>query len=143
VGGEEGEWGEGEDFGGGRGRGRQRDQLAADDDSEGEDFALGNKADGEKLAQTVGVEFMNQLVDGFEEMGSRVLPSPLEDEFLDALDTNFKIEFEEEYLMGEFDQNPDIDEKPPMPIRDMLEKVKPFLMSYEGIQNQAEWEEAG
>ncbi|KAF2288052.1 hypothetical protein GH714_004113 [Hevea brasiliensis] len=43
--------------------------------------------------------------------------------------------------MGEFDQNPDIDEKPPMPLRDVLEKVKPFIMAYEGIQSQEEWEE--
>lgn len=37
-------------------------------------------------------------------------------------------------------ENPDIDEKPIMPLRDVLEKVKPFLMVYEGIQNQEEWE---
>lgn len=42
--------------------------------------------------------------------------------------------------MGEFDRNPDIDEKPPIPLRDALEKVKPFLMAYEGIQSQEEWE---
>lgn len=42
--------------------------------------------------------------------------------------------------MGEFDQNPDIDEKPPIPLRDALEKMKPFLMAYEGIQSQEEWE---
>ncbi|CAI0409747.1 unnamed protein product [Linum tenue] len=58
------------------------------------------------------------------------------------LETKLTIELEEEYLMGEFDLKPDIDEKPPMPLRDMLEKVKPFLMSYEGIQSQEEWEEA-
>ncbi|MED6143773.1 hypothetical protein PIB30_009022 [Stylosanthes scabra] len=43
--------------------------------------------------------------------------------------------------MGEFDQNPDIDEKEPIPLRDALEKMKPFLMAYEGIQSQEEWEE--
>ena len=42
--------------------------------------------------------------------------------------------------MGEFDRNPDIDEKPPMPLRDALEKMKPFLMVYEGIESQEEWE---
>lgn len=42
--------------------------------------------------------------------------------------------------MGEFDQNPDIDEKEPIPLRDALEKMKPFLMAYEGIQSQEEWE---
>lgn len=51
-----------------------------------------------------------------------------------------QIEFEPEYLMEEFGTNPDIDEKPPMSLRDALEKVKPFLMSYEGIENQEEWE---
>ncbi|KAG5022212.1 hypothetical protein JHK85_018554 [Glycine max] len=49
-----------------------------------------------------------------------------------------QIEFEPEYLV-EFD-NPDIDEKEQIPLRDALEKAKPFLMSYEGIQSQEEWE---
>ncbi|RZC02328.1 DExH-box ATP-dependent RNA helicase DExH9 isoform G [Glycine soja] len=53
-----------------------------------------------------------------------------------ALD--YPIEFEPEYLV-EFD-NPDIDEKEPIPLRDALEKAKPFLMSYEGIQSQEVWE---
>lgn len=43
-------------------------------------------------------------------------------------------------MFGEFDLNPDIDEKEPMPLRDALEKMKPFLMVYEGIQSQEEWE---
>lgn len=43
-------------------------------------------------------------------------------------------------MMGDFDTNPDIDEKPPIPLRDALEKMKPFLMAYEGIQSQREWE---
>lgn len=51
-----------------------------------------------------------------------------------------QIEFEPEYLMGDFDRNPDIDEKPPMSLGEALEKVKPFLMVYEGIQSQEEWE---
>ena len=42
--------------------------------------------------------------------------------------------------MGEFDKNPDIDEKPPMPLRDALEKVKPFMMAYMGIKTHEEWE---
>ena len=42
--------------------------------------------------------------------------------------------------MADFDSNPDIDEKPPIPLRDALEKMKPFLMQYEGIQSQEEWE---
>lgn len=40
----------------------------------------------------------------------------------------------------EFESNPDIDEKPPIPLRDALEKMKPFLMAYEGIQSHEEWE---
>ncbi|XP_038993773.1 uncharacterized protein LOC120117580 [Hibiscus syriacus] len=70
------------------------------------------------------------------------MPSPLDDAYLEAMHTNLMIEFEPEYLMADFETNPDIDEKPPMSLRDALEKVKPFLMSYEGIQNQEEWEEA-
>ena len=42
--------------------------------------------------------------------------------------------------MEEFGTNPDIDEKPPMSLRAAIEKVKPFLMAYEGIQSQEEWE---
>lgn len=51
-----------------------------------------------------------------------------------------QIELEPEYLMGDFERNPDIDEKPPIPLQDALEKMKPFLMAYEGIQSQEEWE---
>lgn len=42
--------------------------------------------------------------------------------------------------MADFESNPDIDETPPIPLRDALEKMKPFLMAYEGIQDQEEWE---
>lgn len=42
--------------------------------------------------------------------------------------------------MEEFGTNPDIDEKPPIPLREALEKMKPFLMVYEGIESQEEWE---
>lgn len=48
-------------------------------------------------------------------------------------------EFEPEYIV-EFNKNPDIDEKPPIPLREALEKMKPFLMEYEGIKSQEEWE---
>ncbi|XP_062158567.1 uncharacterized protein LOC133866020 [Alnus glutinosa] len=122
----------------GRGRGRGRESR---DDGYGAGLYLGDNADGEKLAKMLGVETMNQLVEGFEEMSGAVLPSPAEDALLDAMDVNYSIECEPEYLMGEFDQNPDIDEKPPIPLRDALEKMKPFLMAYEGIQSQEEWEE--
>lgn len=42
--------------------------------------------------------------------------------------------------MGDFENNPDIDEKPPIPLRDVLEMTKPFLMAYENIQSHEEWE---
>ena len=42
--------------------------------------------------------------------------------------------------MGDFESNPDIDEKPPMTLRECLEKAKPFLMAYENIQSHEEWE---
>lgn len=70
-------------------------------------------------------------------MGSFVLDK-LDEQVIIAY--GLQIECEPEYLMGEFDQNPDIDEKPPIPLRDALEKMKPFLMAYEGIQSQEDWE---
>jgi len=42
--------------------------------------------------------------------------------------------------MAEFDSNPDIDEKPPIPLRDALGKMKPFLMAYENIETEKEWQ---
>ncbi|XP_061370467.1 uncharacterized protein LOC133313155 [Gastrolobium bilobum] len=140
--------GRGRGRGVGRGRFRERDaarevvrEVQSTQDSYGDGLFVGDDADGEKLARKFGPEIMDQLTEGFEEMASRVLPSPLEDEYLEALDINYAIEFEPEYLMGEFDRNPDIDEKEPIPLRDALEKMKPFLMAYEGIQSQEEWEE--
>ncbi|KAI4302181.1 hypothetical protein MLD38_037962 [Melastoma candidum] len=128
--------------GGGRGFREFRDRGGEEVDAD-EGYAaglyLGDNADGEKLAERIGPENMNKLVEGFEEMSEYVLPSPTHEMYLDAFHTNCLIEFEPEYLV-EF-ENPDIDEKPIMPLRDVLEKVKPFLMVYEGIQNQEEWEE--
>lgn len=122
---------------GGRGRGRgSRDSDAEDDASE---LYLGPDADGEKFAQSLGPKQMEELTQAFEEMSYRVLPSPVQDAYLDAQHTNNMIEYEPEYLVN-FD-NPDIDEKPPIPLRDALEKMKPFLMAYEGIKSQEEWEE--
>ncbi|XP_073145383.1 uncharacterized protein [Henckelia pumila] len=128
-------------FGRGRGLEKREDKYADSDDDEAEGLYLGDPADGEKLAEKLGPEVMNQLAEGFEEMSSRVLPSPEDDAYIDALHTNLLIECEPEYLMEEFGTNPDIDEKPPIPLRDALEKMKPFLMAYEGIQSQEEWEE--
>lgn len=42
--------------------------------------------------------------------------------------------------MPDFGSNPDIDEKPPMALRECIEKVKPFIVAYEGIKDQEEWE---
>jgi hypothetical protein len=36
--------------------------------------------------------------------------------------------------------NPDVDEKLPMSLEEMLQKVKPFIVAYEGIKDQEEWE---
>lgn len=52
---------------------------------------LGDNADGEKLAKRIGTEHMNQLVEGFEEMSGRTLPSPLEEEYLDGMHTNYMV----------------------------------------------------
>lgn len=128
---------------GGRGRGRGRRDDRDDDEDNDDDDAIfvGDDKDGEKLAKELGPAIMNELTEAFEEMSMEVLPDPEEDEQIDALDTNLKIELEPEYLFGDFEKNPDIDEKPPMPLREALEKMKPFLMTYEGIESQEEWEE--
>ncbi|KAJ1420849.1 hypothetical protein SESBI_13996 [Sesbania bispinosa] len=103
-----------ETFGRGRGRGVGRGGFSARDideriaripdaeDSNAAGLYVGDDAHGERLAKKFGPEIMNQLTEGFEEMANRVLPSPLEDEYLEALDINCAIEFEPEYLMGEF-----------------------------------------
>ncbi|KAK9131619.1 hypothetical protein Scep_011147 [Stephania cephalantha] len=117
---------------------RRSGQFQDADEGFASGLYLGDNADGERLAKRVGVESMDKLVEAFEEMSSRVLPSPMDDAYLDALHTNNMIEYEPEYLV-EFD-NPDIDDKPPIPLRDALEKMKPFLMAYEGIKSQEEWE---
>ncbi|KAG6385687.1 hypothetical protein SASPL_154523 [Salvia splendens] len=139
--------------GGGRGRGRgmargrggyggsgRRDDRYEDAEDEPAEF-LGDPAAEEKVAKKLGPEVMSKLSEEFEEMSSRVLPSPMDEALLEAYETNLMIECEPEYFMEEFGTSPDIDEKAPIPLRDALEKMKPFLMAYEGIQNQEEWEE--
>ncbi|XP_019150753.1 PREDICTED: zinc finger CCCH domain-containing protein 4-like isoform X2 [Ipomoea nil] len=117
--------------GGGRGRMGRGEGIQQDSGDEyGDVFEVGDDAAAEELAQKVGPEIANQLAEGIEEMGPRVFPSLIEDAYLDALDTNLKIECEEEYMMGEFDMNPDIDEKPPIPLRDALEKMKCSIESW-------------
>ncbi|CAI9115018.1 OLC1v1015850C1 [Oldenlandia corymbosa var. corymbosa] len=136
---------------GGRGGGKGRSIDDSDDDSEDHDFEeddyesglyLGDDADVDKLAKRFGPDVWNQIVEGFDEMGDRVLPSPFDDAYEEALCTNLKIECEPEYQMGNFESNPDIDEKPQMSLREALDKVKPFIMAYENIQSHEEWEEA-
>ncbi|CAN4108642.1 unnamed protein product [Withania somnifera] len=147
--GDDGDDGDGGDGGGGRGMaggfrgrgGRYRRDEESEDGSLETGFYLGDDADGEKLAQKLGPETMNTLAEGFEEVSARVLPSPMDDAYIEALHTNMMIECEPEYLMGDFESNPDIDETPPISLRDAFEKMKPFLMAYEGIKDQEEWEE--
>ncbi|CAK7337182.1 unnamed protein product [Dovyalis caffra] len=135
-------------MGGGRGRGRTmvrrrgRGRGRRDYDDDEVYGKIWDHPDAEEqLAQSVGVENMQKIVEGFEEACGRVLPCPVEEDYVEAFDTNCSFEFEPEYLMGEFDKNPDIDEKPPMPLRDVLEKVKPFMMAYIGVKSHEEWEE--
>lgn len=131
----------------GGGRRRRGGKSKDDSDDEGEDvddekaLFMGDDADGEKLAKGLGPTLMAELTEAFEEMSSEVLPDPEEDEYLEAYDTNLKIELEPEYLMGDFETNPDINETPPISLPEALEKMKPFLMAYEGIESQEEWEE--
>ncbi|XP_042066913.1 uncharacterized protein LOC121810082 [Salvia splendens] len=125
--------------GGGRGRGSRDDRYEVEEDGAAE--FLGDPAAEEKVAKRLGPEVMSKLTEGFEELSNRVLPSPMDEALLDAYETNLMIECEPEYFMEEFGVRPDIDEQPPIPLRDALEKMKPFLMAYEGIKNQEEWEE--
>lgn len=76
----------------GRGRGRPRDEESGDGSLES-GFYLGDDADGEKLAHTLGPESMNTLAEGFEEMSARVLPSPMDDAYIEALHTNMMVTF--------------------------------------------------
>lgn len=50
-----------------------------------------------------------------------------------------QLEFEPEYAMESFGKNPDIDEKPPISLREFLLKMKPLLVATEGIENEEEW----
>ncbi|KAF9668307.1 hypothetical protein SADUNF_Sadunf15G0115200 [Salix dunnii] len=122
----------------GRGRGRGRRGYGDKEAEYGSAMSLeGHEEDEEKFAQSVGVETMNTLVEAFEEMSGRVLPCPVEDECVDAFDTNCSVSviwFSALFL------HTYIDEKPPMPLRDALEKVKPFMMAYMGITTHEEWE---
>uniref|UniRef100_A0A8I7BFH2 Hydroxyproline-rich glycoprotein family protein n=2 Tax=Hordeum vulgare subsp. vulgare TaxID=112509 RepID=A0A8I7BFH2_HORVV len=124
---------------GGRGGGREGGRRPADV-NEGEKVFLGDNADGEKLEKRLGPEKMKIWDEAFDEAADEALPHPMNDGLLDAIHTNNMIEFEPEYNVSFC--NPDIEEKPPMSLEEMLQKVKPFIVAYEGIQNQEEWEEA-
>ncbi|RLN11401.1 translation initiation factor IF-2 [Panicum miliaceum] len=101
---------------------------------------LGDNADGERLEKKLGEDKMKILEQAFMEAADSALPHPMEDAYLEACHTNNMIEFEPQYHVNF--ANPDIDEKPPMSLEEILQKVKPFIVAYEGIQNQEEWEEA-
>ncbi|KAK9080671.1 hypothetical protein SSX86_000429 [Deinandra increscens subsp. villosa] len=133
--------GRGRGMGRGRGRGRRMPGRDDDDDEEEEEDTEVDKANDEKLKKYLGPDKMDRLVQAFEEAGANVLPSPEEDAYVDAMHTNLLLECEPEYLMAEFDSNPDIDEKPPISLPDALEKMKPFLMAYEDIQTEKEWQD--
>lgn len=128
----------------GRGPGRGRRPGRGDRSDDVEDVwqasYLGDKADGDRLEQQLGEDKMKILEQAFMEAADNALPHPMEDAYLEACHTNNMIEFEPEYHVNF--GNPDIDEKPPMSLEEMLQKVKPFVVAYEGIQNQEEWEEA-
>lgn len=51
-----------------------------------------------------------------------------------------QIELEPEWQFGDLSSNPDIHDTPIIPLRDALEKMKPFIMAYENIRSQEEWE---
>ncbi|KAL6603688.1 hypothetical protein ACP70R_044049 [Stipagrostis hirtigluma subsp. patula] len=123
----------------GRGRGRRDDRRRVDEDDRVAIY-LGDNADGERLEKRLGEDKLKILEQAFEEAADNALPHPMEDAYMDACHTNNMIEFEPEYHVNF--ANPDIDEKPPMSLEEMLQKVKPFIVAYEGIQNQEEWEEA-
>ncbi|KAM3214351.1 hypothetical protein ACQJBY_066689 [Aegilops geniculata] len=125
---------------GGRGGGRDGGRGRPADVNEREKVFLGDNADGEKLEKRLGPEKMKIWDEAFDEAADEALPQPIDDAFLNAIHTNNMIEFEPEYNVSF--ANPDIEEKPPMSLEEMLQKVKPFIVAYEGIQDQEEWEDA-
>uniref|UniRef100_M8C8Y1 Uncharacterized protein n=1 Tax=Aegilops tauschii TaxID=37682 RepID=M8C8Y1_AEGTA len=123
---------------GGRGGGRDGGRGRPADVNEREKVFLGDNADGEKFEKRLGPEKMKIWDEAFDEAADEALPEPIDDALLNAIHTNNMIEFEPEYNVSF--ANPDIEEKPPMSLEEMLQKVKPFIVAYEGIQDQEEWE---
>ncbi|KAJ8899151.1 hypothetical protein K2173_011779 [Erythroxylum novogranatense] len=118
--------------GGGEGWRREREEDNEVDDDDNDDYGglvLGDNKDGERFADKLGVENMNKLIEGFEEMSNRILPSPMDDASWTPLIPILRLLL---FL-------PYIDEKKEiMPIRAVLEKVKPFMMRYEGFKEAVE-----
>ncbi|KAM3193892.1 hypothetical protein ACQJBY_070503 [Aegilops geniculata] len=123
---------------GGRGGGRDGGRGRPADVNEQEKIFLGDNADGEKLEKRLGPEKMKIWDEAFDEAAAEALPE--DDRHLDEIHYDNMIEFEPEYNVSF--GNPDIEEKPPMSLQEMLEKVKPFIVAYEGIQNEEEWKDA-
>ncbi|KAJ4799108.1 Hydroxyproline-rich glycoprotein-like [Rhynchospora pubera] len=143
-----GEAGMGRGRGRGRGRGMQGrgrgDRIEDEEYDEMEDEDLekyvGPEIDEEKLKEEIGEEELKILDEAFDIAALRALPHPVVEAFEIAEHTNNIIEFEPEYLVGF--GNPDVEEKPPISLEEALETAKPFLMAYEGLNSQEEWEEA-
>ncbi|KAF2595071.1 hypothetical protein F2Q70_00042913 [Brassica cretica] len=108
----------------------------------------------------MGTEIMTKLAESYEDICERASPSTAHDALVDAYDTNlmiigcgglhrrrlclyaFRSVIQPLRIFDVcFGSNPDINEKPPMSLRECLEKPKPFIVAYEGIQYQEEWEE--
>ncbi|KAL8105449.1 uncharacterized protein LOC141677956 [Apium graveolens] len=115
------------------------DILSSGDESDDDDYDyddgcfIADQVYGEKLPQRRGPETMNQLEEGFEE---------IQNAFIEEMHNNCAIECEPEYSFGDCESDPDVDEKPPMTLRECFDKAMPFRMAYEHIQNHEELEEA-
>ncbi|CAM0908889.1 unnamed protein product [Alopecurus aequalis] len=120
----------------GRGRGREGGRRSAGVDEREAAYLDEN----DFLEKHLGPEKMEIWDKAFDEAADKALPDHDQLDYEDAVHTNYSIEFEPEYHVNF--GNPDIEEKPPMSLEDMLEKVKPFIINYEGIRDQDEWEEA-
>lgn len=80
--------------GGGQRRrgGRSKDDSDDEADKDDEDkLFMGDDADGERLAKELGPSRMAELTEAFEDMSTDVLPDPVEEEYLEAYDTNLKV----------------------------------------------------
>ncbi|KAI3717907.1 hypothetical protein L1987_69821 [Smallanthus sonchifolius] len=93
--GQRGNWsdrgrGRGRGQGGGRGR-RSSYQDDDDDKDEDEEETEADKANDAKLGKYLGPEKMELLVQAFEEASGKVLPSPEEDAYVDAMHTNLLV----------------------------------------------------